>query len=253
MGVACGDLDGDGLPDLAVTNFYGESTTLFQNLGGGSFADRTAAVGLAAPSRHVLGFGAAFLDADNDGRLDLATANGHVNDYRPSIPYAMPAQLFLGTRRRPARRRLRTAPGPAGEHAERRPGPGRRRPRQRRPAGPPDRRPGRPAGLLPQPRGRRRAGHSLTLRLEGTSVEPRRASAPGSGSTASGRPQVAQRIGGGSFLSACDGRLHFGLGAGDAGLALRRGPLAGRPLERHDGLRPTPPIGSSRATRPLLV
>ena len=49
MGVARGDLDGDGLADLAVTNFYGESTTFFQDLGHGVFADRTAALGLAAP------------------------------------------------------------------------------------------------------------------------------------------------------------------------------------------------------------
>ena len=49
MGVACGDLDGDGRPDLAVTNFYGESTSLFQNLGGGLFADRTSAS--ASPPR----------------------------------------------------------------------------------------------------------------------------------------------------------------------------------------------------------
>ena len=48
MGVACGDLDGDGRPDLAVTNFYGESTTFFHNLGQGLFADHTAAIGLAA-------------------------------------------------------------------------------------------------------------------------------------------------------------------------------------------------------------
>ena len=43
MGVAAGDLDGDGLIDLAVTNFYGESTTFYRNLGGGVFADATAA------------------------------------------------------------------------------------------------------------------------------------------------------------------------------------------------------------------
>ncbi len=97
MGIACGDLNGDGRPDLVVTNFYGESATFYENLGGCLFADRTAAVGLAAPTRFMLGFGASFLDANNDGRLDLAIANGHVNDYCPAIPYAMPAQLFLGT------------------------------------------------------------------------------------------------------------------------------------------------------------
>ncbi|MDR3619131.1 MAG: FG-GAP-like repeat-containing protein [Paludisphaera borealis] len=96
MGIACGDLDGDGKIDLAVTNFYGESTSLYHNHGGGVFSDRSTAAGLAAPTRYMLGFGIAAFDADNDGRLDLAQANGHVNDYRPATPYAMPAQLFLG-------------------------------------------------------------------------------------------------------------------------------------------------------------
>ena len=86
--------------DLAVTNFYGESTTFFQDLGHGVFADRTAALGLAAPSRSKLGFGIAFLDANNDGRLDLLTANGHVTDYRPEFAYTMPAQLLIGDGRR---------------------------------------------------------------------------------------------------------------------------------------------------------
>src|SRR3954453_13772330 len=83
MGVACGDVDGDGRLDLAVTNYYGESTTFFRNVGRGLFADHTAVIGLAVPSRDLLGFGAAFLDANNDGRLDLMTANGHVYDERP--------------------------------------------------------------------------------------------------------------------------------------------------------------------------
>ena len=86
MGVACGDPDGDGRPDLAVTNFYDESTTLYRNLGSGFFADQTAAAGRPSPSRYLLGFGIAFLDYDNDGRLDLAIANGHVNDSRPLYP-----------------------------------------------------------------------------------------------------------------------------------------------------------------------
>ena len=127
MGVACGDLDGDGRLDLAVTNFYGESTTFYQNLGGGQFIDRTAAIGLAAPSRYLLGFGVAFFDADNDGRLDLATANGHVNDLRPNVPFAMPAQLLLGSAVGPSGRRVAACRSGVGGAAA---GPwaGRRRP-----------------------------------------------------------------------------------------------------------------------------
>src|SRR5207248_5796844 len=82
----------------AVTNFFGESTTYYRSLGHGLFTDATAAVGLKAPSRFLLGFGVAFLDVDNDGGLDLATANGHIHDLRPKIPYAMPAQLLAGDR-----------------------------------------------------------------------------------------------------------------------------------------------------------
>ena len=90
MGIACGDLDGDLALDLAVTNFYGESTTFFRNLGRGLFVDQTALVGLLAPSRPLLGFGAAFADLNNDGRLDLLTTNGHVLDGRPRIPGRCP-------------------------------------------------------------------------------------------------------------------------------------------------------------------
>ena len=52
-------------------------------------------MGLAVASRRLLGFGVALFDADNDGRLDLASANGHVNDLRPNYPYLMPAQLLI--------------------------------------------------------------------------------------------------------------------------------------------------------------
>ena len=97
MGIAFGDLDGDLLPDLAVTNYFGESTTFYQNLGGGFFADHSTEVGMAAPTRQLLGFGQAFLDVNNDGWLDLLSANGHVLDGRPTYPWTMPLQLLLAS------------------------------------------------------------------------------------------------------------------------------------------------------------
>ena len=94
MGVACGDLDGDGRPDLMVTNFYGEGTTLFHNLGDGLFTDRSAASGIGLATRYLLGFGIAMADVTNHGRLDVMITNGHVNDNRPFYPYAMPSRLY---------------------------------------------------------------------------------------------------------------------------------------------------------------
>jgi tetratricopeptide (TPR) repeat protein len=209
MGIACGDLDGDGRIDLAVTNFYGEGTTFYRNLGGGQFADHSAAVGLSAATRYLLGFGAAFLDANNDGRLDLATVNGHVNDLRPHVPYAMPAQLLLGDGTGGGR--LRDVSAQAGEPWS--------VPRLGRglAAGDLDNDgrldlilvgEGEPLAYLHH---KGPASHFVTLRLEGTA-----SNRDGAGTvvtiTAGGRRQVAQRFGGGSFLSAGDPRLHFGVG-----------------------------------------
>jgi tetratricopeptide (TPR) repeat protein len=211
MGVACGDLDGDGRPDLGVTNFYNESMTFYHNMGGGVFTDHTGEIGLAIPTRYRLGFGTAFLDVDNDGHLDVAIANGHVDDFRPEIPYAMPAQLLTGS-----------AGGQLTDVSDR--------------AGPPWQVPrvgrGLAAGDLdndgridlllvaqdgPLAYFHNRtvaAGHALTLRLEGTASHR---DAVGARVTvvAGGRHQVAWRFGGGSYQSASDPRLHFGLG--DAG------------------------------------
>jgi len=100
MGVAVGDYDGDGRTDLLVTNFYEEASTLYRNAAPGRFVVETSQARLTAPSRSKLGFGTGFLDYDNDGRLDLFVANGHVNDVRPlGIPYAMTPQLFRGVGR----------------------------------------------------------------------------------------------------------------------------------------------------------
>jgi tetratricopeptide (TPR) repeat protein len=99
MGVASGDMDGDGLSDLLVTNFYAESTSLYRNLGQGFFSDQSASAGLALSSRYLLGFGIVNPDFNNDGRLDLLSANGHIHDGRPQFPYLMPMQLCLGSDR----------------------------------------------------------------------------------------------------------------------------------------------------------
>ncbi len=99
MGVACGDLDGDGRPDLAVTNFFGESTTFYRNLGSGDVRRCHRGRRAQAPSRFLLGFGIAFLDVNNDGRLDLATANGHIHDLRPKVPYACRPSSWPATAR----------------------------------------------------------------------------------------------------------------------------------------------------------
>ena len=78
MGVALGDADCDGAFDLGVTHLGGEGIALYRSRGSGSFEESAAAAGLMAPSFRQTGFGAAFLDIDHDGTLDLAVVNGRV-------------------------------------------------------------------------------------------------------------------------------------------------------------------------------
>ncbi|HEY6065459.1 MAG TPA: CRTAC1 family protein, partial [Thermoanaerobaculia bacterium] len=78
MGVNAGDLDGDGKPDLVVTNFEAEPNSLFRNLGDGVFEDVSAASGFGPPAFLFSGFGLNLFDATNSGRLDAFIANGHV-------------------------------------------------------------------------------------------------------------------------------------------------------------------------------
>jgi hypothetical protein len=78
MGIAAADYDSDGDEDLFVTHLTGESNTLYVNLGGGLFEDRTAEAGLAVPSLPFTSFGTGWIDADADGSLDLVVLNGAV-------------------------------------------------------------------------------------------------------------------------------------------------------------------------------
>jgi hypothetical protein len=101
MGVDAGDADDDGDLDLFVTNLAGEGHALYINAGRGVFDDRSIPNALAMASLRATGFGTQFLDYDNDGRLDLLTVNGavHFDERRPPtaedpLPLAQEKQLF---------------------------------------------------------------------------------------------------------------------------------------------------------------
>lgn len=77
MGVDAADYDGGGWLDIIKTNFSGDTPTLYRNNGDGTFSDVTFQAGLGGDT-HFLGWGALFLDFDDDGWPDIFMANGHV-------------------------------------------------------------------------------------------------------------------------------------------------------------------------------
>jgi hypothetical protein len=78
MGVDAGDFDADGDEDVFVGELTGQGADLYVNDGSGVFVESSAPAGLRLRTLPFTAFGAAWLDADNDGRLDLAIANGAV-------------------------------------------------------------------------------------------------------------------------------------------------------------------------------
>jgi hypothetical protein len=91
MGTDMGDIDGDGLLDIFVTNLDRQTHSLYRNLGKGLFANITFESGVGEATLPFVGFGALFFDYDNDMDLDLAIANGDVIDnvsmFRDSTSY----------------------------------------------------------------------------------------------------------------------------------------------------------------------
>ncbi|MEC7730850.1 MAG: VCBS repeat-containing protein, partial [Candidatus Neomarinimicrobiota bacterium] len=102
MGVDIGDVNGDGWQDLFVTNFSGETNTIYINNQQGFFSDETFLAGLGQPSLNYLGFGTKLLDLNCDGWLDLFVVNGHVIDnihyFNKDYTHAQPKQIFLNNR-----------------------------------------------------------------------------------------------------------------------------------------------------------
>jgi enediyne biosynthesis protein E4 len=235
MGVDWGDYDNDGRLDLVVSTFQYEPTSLYHNQGHpgtvSSFPDRAENFPHNAPSAppafieeafpagigdatlNRLGFGIKFFDADNDGDLDLIQANGHVQNNAgrifPGVTYRQSTLLFENI----GDGRFRDISASAGE-ALARPIVGR----------------GLAVGdydndgsvdvLIANLEGAPlllhnetlHPGRSLTIRLVGR-ASPRDGTGAPVTLRAGGRTQVREAGTGGSYLSAGDPRLHFGLGA----------------------------------------
>jgi len=216
MGVAVGDYDNDGRDDLHVTNFADDYNVLYHNDGRGLFSDVSYAAGVARASLPFLGWGDAFLDYDNDGRLDLFVANGHVypiaDDYDWNTSYRQRPLLLRGVKGR-----FVDVGGSVGAAL------GVARAGRGLAAGDLDDDgdvdvvindlDGTPALLRND--GGNRAGHWLTVRLVGDPTRkcPRDAIGSVVFCTAAGPRQRGEVASGRSQLSQSDLRVHFGLGA----------------------------------------
>ena len=202
MGVVFQDYDNDGLPDVIVTTLPRQTYAVFHNDGDGSFSDRGLQTGVAALSGVTSGWGVGLEDFDNDGQKDLFIAQGHVLDnvekIDPSLHYLEPTLLALNhnghfDRADLGSEALWAARGTAfgdihndgsmdaivtilGEH---------------------------PQAFMN--RGNR--GHWLTITLHGT-----RSNRDGFGARVQVNGQTRFATTAGSYESASDKRLHFGLG-----------------------------------------
>ena len=217
MGVDFADYDNDGNADIVITNLSDQKYALYHNSGNGSFTYETGPSGLGMVTRPYAGWGVKFLDYDNDGWKDLFIAQGHVMDTIqltfPHLRYLQPplllhneagkkfldfsAQSGAVFKEKWAARGLAVGDlsnsGALDVVISTNNG---------------------PAYVLRNQGGNR--NHWLTLQLEG-----RKSNRDGIGAevkivSASGASQYGTVSTSGSYLSACDRRVHFGLGADTA-------------------------------------
>ena len=214
MGVDFADYDNDGNPDIVITNLSDQKYALYRNTGRGSFTYETGPSGLGLITRLYAGWGVKFFDYDNDGWKDLFIAQGHVMDTiqltYPHLRYLQPPLLLHNQ----AGRKFSDVSAQSGEIFK-----------QKWAA----------RGLAIGDLGNRGAldvvvttnngpayvlrnqggdrNHWLTLQLEGHKSNRDGIGAEVKIVSASGAPQYATVTTSGSYLSASDRRVHFGLGA----------------------------------------
>lgn len=213
MGVDAADFDGSSRPSLVVTNFQRELHSLFRNYGREAFLYHSWAAGLAALPRAYVGWGTGFVDVDNDGWEDLVIVNGHLYRHPEGSTVKQPRLLLHNVGRQGSRAFTDVS----------------------RAAGPPFRTPaaGRglaigdldndgwldlvvsninsPATILRNERAKAEPGGNwLGVRLQGKGNRD----VAGSTIVLDNQPQALTRFakGGGSYLSASDSRIVFGLG-----------------------------------------
>jgi hypothetical protein len=99
MGIDSARFTDDGRLGVVIGNFANEMTALYVvSTAGTGFSDESISWGIGPASRLQLKFGTFFLDYDLDGRLDILSSNGHLEEeiskVQQSQQYRQPAQLF---------------------------------------------------------------------------------------------------------------------------------------------------------------
>jgi enediyne biosynthesis protein E4 len=212
MGIDATDVDGDGLPDVYITHLDMELNRLYRNNGDGTFTDNTYASGIGAKAILLSGVAAKFIDYDNDGWPDIAQANGAMVDnvslYHSMVSYKEPLLMFHNL---------------GNGHFEKSSdalGPDFNRPIAARGLATSDFLNNGSIGIAVNVRGDYpellrndggSANHWLEILLIGA-----KSNRDGIGSvlklTSEGMVRVEQAMGGTSYMSASDPRIHFGLG-----------------------------------------
>jgi enediyne biosynthesis protein E4 len=203
MGAAFADYDNDGRPDIVVTNLALEKWALYHNDGDGQFSYATLTTGLAKLVARNSGWGVGFHDFDNDGWKDLFAAQSHVLDnverINSGLRYLEPPGLYRNASGKFEAAEIGALPSIAGRGVAF---------GDLNNDGAMD---AVVAVLGARPiflRARPNSHHWLTLNLVGT-----RSNRDGLGARVRTGRQVVYSTTSGSYLSANDRRVHFGLGS----------------------------------------